>query len=174
MRNKILVVVAIIVTVGLVGLYLVNKLFKIVDLSTISISTGDNLEKDKVKVKRGVYTINRKNDEELFTNYKGRIVYDGHQVGLLKTDYGENDFLITYDDKYYFQFRHFIFNGTYQHTYNFKLTQQADTLFIQADIVGEDKMRFKKPMHLIKDAKFLRCNAPIDSGKVLYNMIELK
>ena len=162
-------------TVGLIGFYIFNKHFKLVDLSTISVSTDNGLSKGKVKIRRGFYSINRKNDEELFSkNNSDRIIYDGMQSGLLKTDYGENDFLITYADQYYFQFRHFIFNSRNQHSYNFTLFKQQDTIFIKADIKGEDKMQFARPMQLISNAKLLRCNVPIDSNKVIYNMTELK
>lgn len=175
MKKKFLIIATILVTFGLVGFYIFNRQFKIVDLSALNISTGDNLSKSKVKIKRGIYTINRTDDKELFAKNNGDwTVYNGFQNGLLKTDYGENDFLITYDDKYYFQFRHFIFNRKNQHSYNFILTKQVDTLFVQADIKGVDQMQFKKPMHLISDAKYLRCNSPIDSNKVIYNMTELK
>lgn len=175
MKKKFLIAAAIIVTVGLIGLYIFNRHFKLVDLSTISVSTDDHLSKSKVKIKRGIYTINRKNDQELFAKENGDwTVYNGMQNGLLKTDYGENDFLITYDEKYYFQFRHFIFNSNHQHSYDFTLFKQQDTIYVKADIKGEDKMQFARPMHLISDAGLLRCNVPIDSNKVIYDMTELK
>jgi hypothetical protein len=66
------------------------------------------------------------------------------QCGLLKTDYGENDFLITYDDKYYFQFRHFIFNSNNQHSYDFYTVQRQDSIYVEAYIQGEGKMQFTK------------------------------
>lgn len=51
---------------------------------------------------------------------------------------------------------------------------QQDTFYVKADIRGEDKMQFTRPMHLISEARLLRCNVPIDSSKVIYNMTELK
>lgn len=175
MKSKLLIVSAVIVTVGLVGFYFFNKHFKLVDLSTISVSTKNHLSISKVKIIRGFYSINRRNDQELFSGNNGdRTIYNGMQNGLLKTDYGENDFLITYEDKYYFQFRHFILNSNNQHSYHFTLFKQQDTIFVKADIQGEDKMQFTRPMHLISDARLLRCNVPVDSSKVIYNMTELK
>ena len=175
MRRKFLIASVIIVTIGLIGFYFFNKRFKLVDLSSINVSAENNLSKSKVKIKRGFYSINRTSDQELFSsNNSDRTVYDGIQNGLLKTDYGENDFLITYDDKYYFQFRHFIFNNNNQHSYNFTLFKRQDTMYVRTDIKGKDKMEFARPMHQISDARFLRCNVPIDSSKVIYNMTELK
>jgi hypothetical protein len=174
-KRKYLIASAIIVTVGLIGFYFFNKYFKLVDLSTISVSTDDKFSKSKIKIKRGFYSINRANDQELFSSKNGdRTVYDGMQSGFLKTDYGENDFLITYDDKYYFQFRHFIFNSNNQHSYDFNLFRHQDTIYIKANIKGKDKMQFTRPMNLITDSKLLRCNVPIDSSKVIHNMTELK
>ena len=175
MKRKLVIVLIIIVTAGMTGFYLFNRQLKLVDLSTISVSTENDLSKGKVIIKRGFYSINRKNDQELFSKDNNhRIVYDGMQNGLLKTDYGENDFLITYDDKYYFQFRHFIFNSNNQHSYDFTIFKQQDTIYVKADIQGEDNMQFERPMHRISDAKLLRCNVPIDSSKVIYNMTELE
>ncbi len=175
MKRKFFIASIIIVTVALVGFYFFNKHFKLVDLSTVSVSTENSLSKSKVKIKRGFYSINRTNDQELFSDSNGdRTVYNGMQIGLLKTDYGENDFLITYDDKYYFQFRHFIFNSNNQHSYDFTLFKRKDTIYVKVDIKGNDKMQFTKPMHLIGDARLLRCNVPIDSSKIIYNMTELK
>jgi len=175
MKKKFLIAVAIIVTIGLIGFYIFNRFFKLVDLSTLSVTSDDKLSKSKIKIKRGFYSIDRNNDQELFANNNsGWTVYNGFQNGLLKTDYGENDFLLTYDDKYYFQFRHFIFNRNHQHLYSFSLYKEKGTIYVKADIKGEDKMQFTKPMHLVSDARLLRCNVPIDSNKVIYNMTELQ
>ncbi len=175
MKKKLILATVILVTIGVIGLYFFNRSFKLVDLSTISVSTDNDLSKSNVQIKRGFYSIDHKNDQELFLNDNGdRTVYNGMQNGLLNTDYGENDFLITYDNKYYFQFRHFIFNSNNQHSYNFSLFKKKDSIYVKADIKGEDKMQFTRPMCLISNAKFLRCNVPIDSNKVIYNMTELE
>lgn len=175
MKKKLLIASITFLVIGLFAFYIFNTHYKLVDLSTINVSTDDSLSKLKVKIKRGCYSIDRKNDSELFAKDNGsKTVYNGIQNGLLNTDYGENDYLITYDDKYYFQFRHFIFNRNHQHSYYFYFFKQKDTIYIKADIKGEDKMKFTRPMHLISEAKFLSCNVSIDSNKVMYNMTELK
>lgn len=175
MKKKLIIATVLLVTIGAIGFYLFNKHFKLVDLSTISVSTDNELSKRKVEIRRGFYSINRKNDQELFLNDNAdRTVYYGMQNGLLKTDYGENDFLITYDNQYYFQFRHFIFNRNNQHSYNFSVFKKQDSIYIKADIKGKDEMQFTRPMNLISKANLLRCNVPIDSNNVIYNMTELK
>jgi hypothetical protein len=83
-KRTFLIVSVIIVTVGLVGFYFFNKHFKLVDLSSVSVSAGNGLSRSKVKIKRGFYSINRANDQELFSsNNEVGTIYDGMQSGLL-------------------------------------------------------------------------------------------
>lgn len=169
------VLIFIIVVVAVIGFYIINKEIKLVDLSTIHITTGKSLSKSKVKIKRGEHSISRKNDQELFDDKNGdRTIYNGFQTGLLNTDYGENDFTVIYNNEYYLQFRHFLLNTRYQSSYNFFLYMQQDTIYVQADIKGGTPMKFTRPMHLISQSKYLLCNNPIDSNKFIYNMKELK
>ena len=87
--------------------------------NTVTVSTDNNFSIDKVKIEFGISinTINRQNDLDLFTNKsKYTTIYNGSSSRKIKTDFGENDFLITYDDKYYLSFRQFIlsdFSGGY-------------------------------------------------------------
>lgn len=141
----------------------------------MNVKVKGDLSIDRVLIKRGAYTINRKCDLELFEKAYGDTIFiEGGAKKKLETDYGENDFLITYDDKYYFQFRHFIFNNRNKHFYNFLFYKQGDSIFVKANISGNDKMHFVRPMHLVKDAKFLYWNIPIDTTNFLYNGVELK
>ena len=175
MRRKLLIGSAIIVIAGLIAFYIFNRYFKLLDLSPLYVSTDGNLSHNKVRIKRGFYSINRESDQELFSKDNADwTVYNNIQVGLLKTDYGENDFLITYDDKYYFQYRNFILNSNDQYSYHFFLFKQQDTLYVKADIRGKKVVQFTRPMHLVSEAKLFRCNVPIDSSRVIYNVIELE
>jgi hypothetical protein len=147
----------------------------------ITVTTDEQLSADKVKIEFGLHanTINRKNDIDLFKNRsKYTVVYDGGSRKKMETDYGENDFLITYDNTYYFSFRQFIqtdFKGGYpdDHKYSFHFSSKNKQVYLKVDIAGESPMSFERPMNLISNAEFLRCNAPIDSSKTIYNMIEL-
>lgn len=172
-KIKFLTAILILLT-GVIGFYFLNMRYKLIDLSTITVVTKGNLTKNKVKITKGFFTSDRKSDSVLFLGTATeRIVFDGSQLGSLATDYGENDFLITYDDKYYFQFRHFILNSNHQHRYNFTFTEKHDTIFIESDIRGPDEMKFTGIMHLIADAGNLRWNEPIDGIRVVYNTINL-
>lgn len=175
MKRKRRLITVILLIAGICGFYFFNKRYKLVDLSSISVSAEGDLSRSKVKIKKSFYSTDRESDQELFSKEKGvRTVYSGRQVKLLNTGYGENDFLVIYDDEYYFQFRHFIFNRNHCHAYHFNLFQRNDTIFLSADIKGPDQMNFERPMHLISDARLLRRNAPIDSNKATDNMSELK
>ena len=88
-------------------------------------------------------------------------------------EYGENDFLITYDDIYYFSFRQFKTSTRNQHDYSFYFYENNDTVYIKADIVGISNMKFVRPMNLISNASKLKCNGNIDKNKTTYNMIEM-
>ena len=174
-KKKIIIVLAILALVGLFGLYKANYYLEFIDFISLSVNASNNLQRDKVKIQKGFFSINRKNDTELFDSRNKTItIFNGQKTGLLKTDYGENDFLIIYDNKYYFQFRHFIFNRHDKYSYNYILSQKADTIYIQADIKGDGGMKFIRPMHLISDTNKLRCNVPIDNKKTIYNMTELE
>lgn len=165
---------AILSLIGTFVLYEFNYYLEFIDFTSLSVKTDDNLEKQKVKIETGYFTVNRKSDAELFDGKnKTEIFFNGQKTGLLKTGYGENDFLITYDNKYYYQFRHFIFNRHDKYSYNYTLLKKADTIYIEADIQGDNRMTFTKPMHLISDANKVRCNVAIDGKKIIYNMTEL-
>ena len=143
----------------------------------INIQTQKPLTDKKVKIEFGisVNTISRRNDLDLFSNRnKYLVIYNGEKENQIVNDYGENDFLITYDNKYYLSFRQFKFNRRHQHTYNFEFFEKMNDIYIKVNIKGQDRMRFERKMLLIKDAEKYVCNTPIDSAGGVYNMIELK
>jgi hypothetical protein len=169
------VILLIVGTGALAFAFWVNTWYKMIDLSSLDVRVGDDMSVDSVKVVRGFYSIDRANDLELFQDNVGdRTVYDGRQIGPLDTDYGENDFLIVYADRYYFQFRHWIFNSNNQHDYRFQLDGGVSAPSLTVKIDGPDDMHFSRTMSRISDAGHLLCNGPIDRTKVNYNMIEFE
>ena len=164
-----------ILSIFLVSIFLffkINQRIKIIELTSINVETENQIDVEKVKIYQGYYTINRENDAEIFNDKFAKIVFDGKANGKIKTDYGENDFLVIYDNKYYFQFRQICTNCNDYYKYNLKLYKKANEIYLSADIDGG--MKFEKPLNLISDAKKLRCNGKIDNEKGLYNGIELK
>ncbi len=143
----------------------------------VSIETESPLTDEKVKIEFGisVNTINRPNDSELFSDReKYSIIYNGKKENGITNEYGENDFLITYDNEFYYSFRHFKFNRRHQHKYDFNFSKQAKDIVMKVKISGKDGMAFERKMLKIKEAEKYVCNTPIDSVGTVYNIIELK
>lgn len=187
MKKRILIFGGLLILVlgGLAYYYLtvVNRdILRLDNGNTVTVTTDNNFSTEKVKIEFGVSvnTINRENDLDLFSNRsKYSTVYSGGSSNKIKTDFGENDFLITYDDKYYLSFRQFIesdFSGGYpaDNYYSFHFFLKDKQLNVKVDITGDSPMKFERPMNLISDAELLRCNSPIDSTKTIYNMVELE
>lgn len=122
----------------------------------IIVKTKDRLQVENVEIKYGFVSINRKSDSELFSTAM-KTVFKGKDKKSLSTIFGENDFLVVYDDKYYYSFRHFIepdfMNDCPKgHDYNFVLYKQNDTIFCDVDIQGEIPMKFTRFMSHIETA----------------------
>ncbi len=176
-RRTLIASTVLILIIGGLGLWKINNdYFAIWNNNSINVTAENPLTSDKVKIEFGisVNTINRLTDEDLFSRReKYTVLFDGITKENMINDYGENDFLITYDNKYYFSFRQFKLNRNHQHDYNFYFFQKNNKIFVRTDINGKDGMKFERPMLDIKSAKKYRCNVPVDSAGVIYNMIEL-
>lgn len=170
-KTKKMVLLFCILAISVFLLFKFNERIKIVELSSINIETENQLDIKKVIVYQGYYTINRKNDAEMFANKSHEVVFNGNGTGKIKTEYGENDFLVTYDNKYYFQFRQICTNDNDYYKYNLKILKKANKIYLKADIDGG--MKFERQMNLISDAGKLRCNKIIDDKKGHYNGLEL-
>lgn len=158
--------------------YFNRNIYTIWNMNKLNVSTLDNINLDKVKIYYGtsVNSINRENDMSLFSDMsKYTILFkDGKEHTELPNEYGENDFLITYDNKYYFSFRHFKFNRNHQHSYKFKIEETSNPPQLYVKIKGEDAIEFNRTMLSISDASKHVCNTPIDTIKVIYNMVDLQ
>jgi hypothetical protein len=177
MKNKkTIFILTIILLIGSYGLWKSNKDFLLLwNSNTINVTTKNPLSNYKVKIEYGFNSINRKSDKEMFTDRKAKIIlYDGKGKEKLENEYGENDFLITYDNKYYFSFRQFKLNRRHQHTYNFYLTKKYNKMYLSTEINGQDGMKFEREMIEVENADKYLLNVPIDSASTIDNMIELK
>jgi len=173
--KKILAILILITLVFIIGgLFLINKHIQPLwgnDSLEVKVILPANI--DSVKIEYGFNSINRKTDKELFDDRNRYILlFDGYEKNNIKTDYGENDFLITYKG-YYFSFRQFKTWNKAVHSYLFKISEQNNQPYLEVLIEGENGMSFIRPMLKISDAEEYRCNTPIDSVGVIYNMIEL-
>ena len=177
-RIKLLLVFSCLLIFGVSYLLKLNKDFLLLwNANTIHVKTEKPLDKEKVMIQFGFSSINRKTDEELFSDFDSDrsvlLFSNGKPCNEIPNEYGENDFLIIYDDKYYLSFRHFKLNRRHQHDYYFKFNVKQDNIFVEVDIKGKDRMKFERQLLKISEANKYRCNTPIDSAKVLYNGVEL-
>lgn len=145
--------------------------------NTVEVTTDSTLTSDSAKIEFGisVNTISRTNDLALFENRdRYTVLFDGEEEHNVANDYGENDFLVTYADRYYLSFRQFKTNWRNQHDYVFHFFRRNDSLYVHVAIAGKNAMDFERPMLKIAEAGNYRCNVPVDSAGYIYNMIELK
>lgn len=122
---------------------------------SVNVIADESISIEKIKIEYGLsaMSINRKSDADLF-GHNYRVLFDGGKTGNLRTDYGENDFLLTYDNTYYYQFRHFITNSHTFHNYTFHFTQLHDWPCVEVTIKGRNEMYFYRPLLKIADAKY--------------------
>ncbi len=184
MKGKILAIIGLsLVTIIIIGFWgLSNQgLIRIRNGNKVTVTTDNILSPDKVRIEYGISinSINRKNDLELFDNSKKySTLYDGRNKNRPQTEFGENDFLLIYDDSYYLSFRQFIqtdFRSDFptNHKYSFHFYEKDKIPFVIVKIEGEYEMDFKRPLIEKRLAAKYRCNVPIDSAGVIFNMIEL-
>ncbi|EFO1477037.1 hypothetical protein DWG88_21135 [Escherichia coli] len=140
-----------IMILSLTGLYSCNKNFLLLwDANNIYVSTRDNIDKGKIKIEFGisVNTINRETDAELFADRaKYTILFGGKLKNRMINEYGENDFLITFDDRCYLSFRQFKTNRRHQHDYYFDFFNNNGNAFVTVEIKGENPLKFMRSMN---------------------------
>ena len=177
MNKKTIIILGILI-IGILAFIKLNAEYLLFwNSNNVSVESESPLSNEKVKIEFGVSvnTINRPNDAKLFSNRKKySVIFDGKNKNGIFNEYGENDFLITYGDEYYYSFRQFKINRRNQHNYNFKFKKQENDILIKVNITGNDGMAFERKMLKIKDAEYYVCNTPIDSIGNVFNMIDLK
>ncbi|MEB7937094.1 hypothetical protein [Escherichia whittamii] len=150
MRYKAILFLLIIVFC-LTGLYSCNKNFLLLwDANNIYVDTKNSISKEKIKIEFGisVNTINRETDAELFSGRdKYTVLFDGNLKNKMINEYGENDFLITYDDRCYLSFRQFKTNRRHQHDYYFDFFNNNGDIFVTVEIKGENPLKFTRSLN---------------------------
>ncbi len=170
---KLLKIILIIIALGLGAGFLYLRYIGIINGNKYEVNVKKPLDKADFKIYQGFFTINRDNDFELFENNSKTLFYDGRKRRKIITDHGENDFLITYKDSLYYQFRYFKTNCRMIDRLNFSFYQQNDTMFIDMKINGTNRMEFIKSFNEIRKSSELRTNITVDSAGTIYNGLEL-
>jgi hypothetical protein len=175
-RMKKILTIGIIGFSAIAGYYFLLYLSEhgLVNLNKLSVRSTHPLTDGKVKVIQGFFSINRKNDSELFYDWpKHQIIYHGGNSHKPETEYGENDFLVLYDDQYYFQFRHFQTDESEDNSFDFYLIQADTSIYLEVKI--NDRVKFKRRMNRVSQSQDLLTNMPLDSIRDgVYNGVELK
>lgn len=143
-------------------------------IDSLTVEVSKNLLIQKVKIEYGFNSLNRKNDLDLFKKRERYITFfDGEMRDTIRTKYGENDFLVTYDSTYYLSFRQFKTWGKSAHSYHFLIHQEDSIPTLKVDIEGENEMHFDMPMILISEAHLHVVNTPVDDAGKIYNFLKL-
>jgi len=122
-----------ILLVVIYSLWILNKNFLMWwDVTTLNVHTDKKLSSSKVKIE--------------FLLGSRTVLYDGEEKDSVPQEYGENDFILTYDKKYFLKFRHFKFNRRHQHSYDFYFYKKGEKVFVDVDIEGSHDMEFTKEL----------------------------
>ncbi len=156
--------IGVIILFGMLGM--MASCSQIFNHNTLKIIVGENMNKGKLKIEHGISatTINRKNDSDLFKyrdNYD--VIFDGIINSRIINEYGENDFLITYAEEYYFSFRHFKTNWRHQHEYIFTIFEESNDMHVKVEIKGQDELKIQGKMIPIEQANHHLGNALLDN-----------
>jgi hypothetical protein len=124
----------------------------------IMVTVDNKLNIDKVKIQFGFFNSNSGNDFSLTQNGLSKTVYNCGDKKDFETICGENDFYLTYDNKYYTVLRHFIPNdfvtGLPQpHKYYFNLVRDNADIILKLEIVGPDGEEREKKLLTIESSK---------------------
>ncbi|QSS96642.1 hypothetical protein [Psychroflexus sp. ALD_RP9] len=153
MNKKTLIIIGILIIGLLIVLKLNNDFLMLWNSNIVSVETESPLTKEKVKIEFGISakSIFTTNEVEIFANKKNYTeIFNGKKQSDIINEYGENDFLVTYNNKYYLTFRQFKTSRRHQHRYNFKFEQKGDDIILRVKIKGIDNMVFEKKMKKIK------------------------
>jgi hypothetical protein len=68
-------------------------------------------------------------------------IFEKGLKSIVPNEYGENDWLISYKDSLFVEFRHFKTNRNSNHKYNCRFYKKQNTLYCDIDIIGSNKFK---------------------------------
>lgn len=158
------IVILILITVLSWGAWKIIRPFLRYNTNELYVTAEKPLTIENVVIEKGFFSISRKSDKELFTG-KQDIVFNGKEIRKISNGYGENDFLITYGNTYYYQFRHFKTYRAQMDTYKFRIYQKDGAIMVKVSIDGTDPMELERRLNPIDQADRLVGNGPILNAK---------
>ena len=125
--------------------------------NSIHVTVDKSLDIELVKIEYGFYSGNEESDKKLVDYGLDKTIFKKNKSKSFNTICGENDFLVTYANKYYVKVRHFIPNDfddgiPDEHKYNFQIVNNQNGLLLNLEIVGTDGGTITKEFAEIKDA----------------------
>ncbi len=141
----------------LAGLFIAYKWTTKQTENEIIVTVDNSINIDKVKIEFGFYNSNSGNDFNLTKNGLGKIVFQNTSRPF-ETICGENDFYLTYDNKYYTVLRHFIPNDFFDgipkpHKYHFDLKMKNEDIYLKLKVIGPDGDERENKLLKIENSK---------------------
>ncbi len=132
--RKLFIALVVIATLSVLALGSIPKnvpiLAHFLNKNSLELEMHDGLELDKLQLSISITA----------TEYKDEIIFDGKSKHTIPKEYGENDWYISYDNKYSTSFRHFKTNNWHDHNYSFNIRRQGDGIVCNVKIEGPDRM----------------------------------
>lgn len=145
--KKAIIIIGLILAVGIYILFFIQKEIVVLwNTNTVAIQVETPLQKNKVRIEYAMSTRFYKDDINFSKNTDYVLIFDGTTTKTTPNNYGENDFIISYEDQYYVPFRHFKTNWRHQHDYIFYFYKKEDTLYVRVTVEGVDDMNFETRM----------------------------
>ncbi len=125
--------------------------------NSINVTVDEGLDIELVKIQYGFYSGNEASDKIMVENGLEKTIFENNQPQSFNTICGDNDFLVTYDDKYYVKVRHLIPNDFFDgipdgHKYNFEIIENQNSKLLKLKIEGTDGETIAKEFAEIKNA----------------------
>ncbi len=138
-----------------------HQRFNIINNNKIIVTTSNSLSTYNVKIEFGIGVNSKTNDNFLLKNKQiYSVLYNGVLNHVMENEYGENDFLVTYDDEFYFSFRQFKTNRNNEHEYYFHFLEKDGIIFCLVNITGINHMCIEVPLkkynfHFVSSSYFI-------------------
>lgn len=117
-------------------------LFKVLQntgvLNNITIANSPQFSNNKTKVYYGNVSMNNSDSMNIALLSNSQKIYNGYFSTWIPYNYGENDFLITYDNTHYGIFRHFKFNWYESYTYDITIFEKDGIVKCIVTIKGKN------------------------------------
>ena len=129
----------------------VNDDWGIYDATRVKIETRGDLESEKVRL----FSIkNLPQETEIPPFALGQVLYDSVVTWNFPFKPGDNDFVVLYDNKFYFTFSQYIYDIDHQYHYTITLFRSPNAIEVSVTIGGGDYNYYSGTMEAVTWALF--------------------